>query len=396
MGTNITMPSAGQTTNELLIAAWHKKIGDTIHRGDILFSVESDKATIEIESYAEGTLLKIFHEAGETVSVGEAMAYIGAEGEVVPGIPAKLPADKTVDDYAPIPMVGGQTHTAVQQPDSSKIIASPAARKAAADAGITLKQVADETGRLPVKQRDVMQALEHKTDAGEEQYTVSSASPMRKTIAGRMMESVAGAPQYFVSVEIDMESVIALRGKFNEHLKNTGIKVAYHDILMKCACAAIKTHPLINSSYDNGKIRSYRHVHFGLAVGLPGGLVVPVLWKADCSSVAQIAEGNARNIERARSGSLKPEEMSGSTITLSNLGMYGVDHFTALLNRPEACILAAAAILEKPVVRNGAVTAGQVMTLTGTFDHRLIDGAEGASFLQDLKGFIEHPELLLL
>ncbi|GHV85150.1 dihydrolipoamide acetyltransferase component of pyruvate dehydrogenase complex [Spirochaetia bacterium] len=400
MGTNINMPSAGQTTNELLVTAWHKNIGDTVHRGDVLFSIESDKATMDIESYAEGTLLRMFHEVGDTVSVGEPMAYIGAEGE---SAPEKQQED--VDDYVPIPTAGGQKYAAVQEsaspkiPESypgtpSKITASPAARKAAADAGITLKQVADETGRLPVKRSDVMKALENKT--GEEQYTVSPASPMRKTIAGRMMESVTGAPQYFVSVEINMEAVIALRTKLNGHLKETGIKVAYHDILMKCACVAIKSHPLINSSYDNGNIRSYRHVHFALAVGLPGGLVVPVLQDVDCRSITEIAEGNARNIERARSGSLKPEEMSGSTITLSNLGMYGVDSFTAILNRPEACILAASGILEKPVVRNGVVTAGQVMTLTGTFDHRLIDGAEGAAFLQDLKRFVEQPELLLL
>jgi pyruvate dehydrogenase E2 component (dihydrolipoamide acetyltransferase) len=392
MGTNIIMPSAGQTTSDLLVVAWYKKAGDTVRRGDALFSIESDKATMDIESYAEGILLRVYHEAGETVKAGEAMAYIGVEGEAAP--------EDDAGDYTPIPVAGRQTalpepHSQARQTvASNRITASPAARKAASESGIALGDLAKETGRLPVKRRDVFDALERRQSGGEAQY--ETASPMRKTIARRMLESTTGVPQYFVSMDVNMDAVIALRVKFNEYLKESSAKVAYHDILIKCACAAIKSHPLINASYDDGSIRRSRHVNFGLAVGLPEGLLVPVLREADQKSIARIAVENARNIERARSGSLKQEEISGGTITLSNLGMYGVDSFTAILNRPEACILAAGGILEKPVVRSGVVVSGHVMNLTATFDHRLIDGAEGASFLRDLKQLLEEPALLLL
>lgn len=402
MATQIIMPSGGQTTNEMMVIEWHKKVGDPVRRGDTLFSIETDKATMDVESHAEGILLEIYHGADETVSAGEPMALVGEAGEAAHGETGPAPAAPADAEPEPAPAARPPEPAAEGAPESAAgpLTASPAARKAAAEAGIALPRVAGETGRLPVKRADVTLALERLRVGGgadgEADADVAEASAMRRAIARRMMESAAGAPQYFVSVDVDMENAMALRARLNDRLGAGGVKAGYHDILMKCACAAIARHPLVNASYDDGRITTHRHVHFGLAVGLPGGLVVPVVRNADRKGIAALAAENARNIGKAREGRLRPDDLSGGTITLSNLGMYGVSSFTAILNRPEACILAAGGILEKPVVRGGAVVAGRVMNLTATFDHRLIDGAAGAAFLQDLKRLLEDPALLLL
>lgn len=394
MGSTVIMPSSGQTSGESLVTYWYKKAGDAVRRGEALFSIETDKATMDVESAAEGVLLAIYHGADEVVAEGEPMAYIGAAGELPPGAAQAEPVQS-----GPAQAVTTAAANAVSEASSvvgSAALASPAARRLARENGLSIVEVAGKSCGGPVKKADVMKALECSVESGDGEISWSEASAMRKAIARRMTESAFGAPQYIVSIDVDMGNAIALRENLNEHLKSAGIRVSYHDIIMKCACAAVEKHPIVNASYIDDKIRTCRHVHFGLAVGLENGLVVPVIRNADTKGIAQIAAENALHIEKARSGELKQEDMTGGTITLTNLGMYGVTSFTAILNRPESCILATGGIIEKPVVKDGSLAVGRVMNVTATFDHRLIDGATGAALLHDLKLLLENTELLLL
>jgi pyruvate dehydrogenase E2 component (dihydrolipoamide acetyltransferase) len=420
MGTRIILPSGGQTTDESLVTYWYKKVGDAVRLGEPLFSVETDKATLDIESCAEGVLLAIYHEVDETVSTGSLMAYVGQAGEALPddGTPLKAaaaPASAAPAQADAPPETAVQTQTPAAQPDApaaaneepnsvpaaatesaGPVLASPAARKLARDSGIALESI---PGSQPLKRKDVAALLETRTAPAQDGFTWLDMSASRRTIAQRMTQSLAAAPQFQVSIDVDMESAIALRAELNKHLADEGCrdyKVSYNDILMKCACAAMQKHPKINSSIEDGRIKLWNAVHFGLAVGLDDGLLVPVVHNADTKTIGEIAQENANNILRARKSALRQEDMTGGTITLTNLGMFGVTHFTAILNPPESCILAVGSIEEKPVVRRGAITIGHVMSITATFDHRIIDGAYGAAFLKDLKNLLENTGLLLL
>lgn len=389
---NITMPPGGQTTDQSLIAGWHKKVGDPVKRGDVLFEIETDKATLEVESYCEGILRAMLYQEGDLVTTGEVVAYVGSPEEALPDQPTaetlsepdQVDDDPAEEEYRPI----------IPAMPVTNALASPKAKKAARNHGVDLAVL--PISEKAIKYQDVMASVSSAVPVKEvTDYEVIALTQMRRTIARRMSESVSTAPHYTVSMDIDMTACMALRSRINNYLAGQS-KVAYHDLLMKCTAKAIEAFPLINASFKEEEIRRYKTVNIGLAVALDSGLVVPVVKDVDSKSLTQIAGENREHILEAQQGNLKQEEMSGGTITISNLGMFGVDHFTAVINQPESCILAVGAIIEKPVALDGQVVLRPMMNITASFDHRLIDGAVGARFLRKVRELMEQPELLLV
>lgn len=402
---NITMPPGGQTTDESLIVKWHKQVGDKIERGDILFEIETDKATLEVESYCEGYLRAALYGEGEKASTGEIVAYIGKIDEEIPGAAAAKVEDvaeaveEDDDEYQPIlktekkkKQEPKKTETPVPERKVTKPLASPRAKKAARDYELNLADIPSATGII--KEADVLKYKKER-DESTAAYESVPLTGMRKVIARRMCESVYTAPHYNISVDIDMTECIRMRKQLNAYLED-GMKITFNDFIIKCAAKAIEKYPMINASFGEDEIRVYKDVNAGLAVGMDRGLVVPVVFGANKKSLLEIARENKENVKKAKDGKLKKEEMSGGTITVSNLGMFGVNQFTAVINQPESCILAVGAILEKAVSINREIVSRDMMTITGSFDHRVIDGALGAQFLQELKKLLEAPQLLLL
>lgn len=406
----ILMPSGGQTTDEMMILNWNKQVGDFIKRGEILFEIETDKAILTVESFAEGLLLDIKYPAGEMVKVGEVVALIGDKEDL-------QKADMEDDNSNNI-----KAAPAVQQneivskeitgkEDISTISASPLARKIAAAENLTLKDIFENTQGKTIKKADVEQFILQRKEANgtraplvglepakiDEDYTIVNVLPIRKTIARRMAESLSVAPHYVISIEIDMSAAISLREKFNANLGKTGKKISYNDILMKVIAAAVREFPLVNSSYSGDQIKVFKNVHIGLAVATDTGIVVPVVREVNKKNIVEIAQENISNIEKVKTSQLQESDLRGGTITISNLGMFGIDQFTAIINQPESCILAIGAIIRKPVVANESndIIIRPIMTITGSFDHRIIDGATGAPFLQKIKQLLEEPSLLL-
>jgi len=397
------MPSGGQTTNESVLVKWYKDIGDKVQKGDVLFEIETDKATLQIESYAEGVLIARYYNEGDIVSTGEIVGYIGEEGETPPENTGQT-ENESEDDYQPI-LKKDQSEKQDKEPekslenpieDSGRVLASPAARHLAKGEKISLEEVAEGLSSRIVKKEDVRKYIMDSKETDSQEFHYIRTSQMRKTIARRMTESVTQAPHFMATVDIDMTRCINLKKKLNEFLKNNESKVSFNDIIMKVVSKAIEKHPLINSSYEGENIKVYKDINFGLAVSIDGGLVVPVVKHVNRKTIQEVAIDNAKNISKARNNQLKPEDMSDGTITLSNLGMFGIDCFTAIINQPESCILAVGQIAEKVVCVNGQIVARHMMTVTASFDHRVIDGAIGAAFLKDVKLLLENPELLLV
>jgi pyruvate dehydrogenase E2 component (dihydrolipoamide acetyltransferase) len=390
MATKIIMPSSGQTSNEALVTYWYKTVGDAVQLGDPLFSIETDKATLDIESCGEGVLLAIYHQVDDIVGAGELMAYVGKAGEALPtgGIAMQT-------SIAAAPPQSAQPASSANNIVSNTVLASPAARKLARENGLPLSAVAGAGMQQPLKKKDIEAELERLSTGSKDDFYCIEMTPMRRAIAQKMLQSVTIAPQYHVTMAIDMGRTKALRDQLNSFLAPEGIKVSYHDIIMKCAAKAIEKHPLINSRLEGSTIKVHREVHFGLAVSVDNGLLVPVVRNAGNKTIAEIARCNTSNIARARAGRLQQDDITGGTITLTNLGMFGVSSFTAIINQPESCILAVGGIHDVPVVRQGAITVSSMMNITATFDHRVIDGAAGAAFLGTVKMLLENPELLL-
>lgn len=391
------MPSGGQTTDELLILQWEKKVGDFIKRGDILFEIETDKANLTVESFAEGILLEITHGEGAQVKVGEVVAYIGDVEDKLPALSqSTLPEEGTRKE-------GGQVYPDTKDTstirEADKIYASPLAKSRARQESIPLEDVASFVSKKMIRKDDVARYLTHlghsnRADSGDSYFV--ELTLMRKAIAKRMKENISAAPHYVVSVDIDMTDVVLLRGKLNASLAGTQLKISYNDIIMKVAANAIGRHPLINSTYLENKIQVHRNVNFGLAISVEGGLLAPVIKNINRKCLSQIAGARAEVTEKARNGKITASDIAGGTITLSNLGMYGINDFTAIINQPESCILAVGAIIEKPIAIRRKVEIRDMMTITASFDHRLIDGAAGAAFLQEMKTMLENPEMLVL
>lgn len=396
----ILMPSGGQTTDELVILQWDKKVGDFVKQGDILFEIETDKANLTVESYAEGTLLEIIHGDGAHVKAGETVAYIGEVADKLSfeNKNKQQTAEKKDPVQTSLPVENRDVKQSMPMKQGAKIAASPLAKSTAREENINIQDVATFVSKSLIKKDDVRRYLVHlKNGSGTDKsdfYFVDVTS-MRKTIARRMKESVLISPHYFLSVDIDMTEVVVLRSKLND-IGRTHVKITYNDIIMKVVAKAIAWHPFINSTFQDNRIKIYKNVNFGLAIAVDAGLVVPVIKNVNNKSLGEIAQANAANVEKARSGKLNESDFSGGTITLSNLGMYGMKEFTAIINQPESCILAVGAIIEKPVSINRKVEIRDIMNLTGSFDHRVIDGAVGAAFLQDVKRILETPHMLVL
>ena len=410
----INMPRLSDTMEEGTVASWLKQVGDPVEEGDILAEIETDKATMEFESFFSGVLLHIGTAVGETAPVDTLLAIIGPAGTDVSAIlaaavaapkaaisevkevPVATPAPKATPVAAPV-----VTET-VTTPNTGRVMASPLAKKIAKEKGIDLQLVTGtgESGRI-VK-RDVEQYTPAATSsaqptvfvpAGQEKQEEIPNSQMRKTIAKRLGTSKFSAPHYYLSVELDMDAAIAFRKQYNS-IPDT--KISFNDIVVKAVALSLKEHPQVNSQWFDDKMVLNHHVHVGVAVAVEDGLVVPVLRFANEMNLPQIGTQVRDFAGRARSKKLTPQEMDGSTFTVSNLGMFGITEFTSIINQPNSAILSVGAIVQKPVVKEGEIVVGNTMKLTLACDHRTVDGATGAQFLQTLKDYIENPIRLVV
>ena len=417
----VTMPRLSDTMEEGTVASWLKNVGDFVEEGEILAEIETDKATMEFESFNEGTLLHIGLSVGESANVDDLLAIIGPEGTDVSGIAQNfkaVTAETQTEEAAktkiesPAPTVVVETPK-VEPPKSEdplttmatngRIYISPLAKKIAEEKGIALSQVqgTGENGRI-IK-RDVenfsptsapsVATVPKFVASGQEDFDEVNHSQMRKVIAKRLGESKFSAPHYYLAVEFDMDNTIAFRKQYNS-IPET--KISFNDIVVKACALSLRQHPQVNSQWFEDRMRLNNHVHIGVAVAVEDGLVVPVVKFANAQSLPQIGAAVKDFAGRARQKKLTPQEMEGSTFTISNLGMFGIESFTSIINQPNSAILSVGTIVEKPVVKEGEIVVGNTMKLTLACDHRTVDGATGAAFLQTLKGYIENPVTMLV
>ena len=417
----VTMPRLSDTMEEGTVAAWLKKVGDKVEEGDILAEIETDKATMEFESFHSGTLLHIGIQEGEGAPVDSLLAIIGPEGTEVEAVlraqasggtgAAAQKTEPAKESPKAESAAEGETGNAVQ--DGQRVLASPLAKKIASDKGIDLANVKGTGDHGRIVKRDVenhqpsQQAVsgpaqtEKATAAapapidlpvGQEGVEEVKNSSMRKVIAKRLGESKFTAPHYYLTIEVDMDHAKASRAQIN-NLPDT--KVSFNDMVIKACAMALKKHPQVNTSWNGDTTIYKQHIHMGVAVAVDEGLVVPVIKFADQLSLTQIGAVVKDMAGRARSKKIKPDEMEGSTFTVSNLGMFGIQEFTSIINQPNSAILSVGAIVEKPVVKNGQIVVGNTMKVTLACDHRTVDGASGAQFLQTLRAYLENPVTML-
>ncbi len=439
----VRMPKMSDTMTEGVVSKWHKKIGDTVKSGDLVAEIETDKATMEFESYQEGVLLYIGVDEGKSVPVDGVLAVLGKAGEDYKPLldeetkkgassngeaksddkkpEAKKedkPEDKKTDaqpkpgkseppkpSVAPVPsskpVAASASRTAPSTSDD-RTKASPLAKRLASEKGIDLSQImgSGDAGRIVKRDIDWFKPgmfVENAANAfpeavTEESFDEISVSQMRKTIAKRLSESKFTSPHFYLTVEMDMDAMMMVRESINSV---TGSKVSYNDLVIKAAAAALRQHPKVNSSWLGDKIRINHHIHIGVAVAVDEGLLVPVVRFADSKTLRHINSEVKEFAQKAKDKKLQPADWEGSTFTISNLGMYGIEEFTAIINPPDACILAVGGIMQKPVVKNGIVVPGNVMKVTLSCDHRVVDGATGADFMRTFKGLMENPVILL-
>ena len=405
----VRMPKLSDTMTEGVVVEWHKKVGDMVEPGELLAEIETDKATMEFESFQEGVLLHIGVKKGETAAVNSILAILGKKGEKIDkilkeekknGTPKPVEKEEKVE-AAPAPPAAEPTVTKAPEPapvvsSGDRVKASPMAKKLANDKGVNIALINGTGDGGRVTKKDI-EGYIHSTAGGtssisEEKFTEVGLSQMRKTIAARLAESKFTAPHFYLTVNIDMDRCIDARTSINA---TSNVKISYNDIIIKAAAAALKKHPAVNSSWLGDRIRYNEHVNIGVAIAVEDGLLVPVVRYADGKTLTQI------NIEvkdfavKAREKKLQPEDWAGNTFTVSNLGMFGIDEFTAIINTPDACIMAVGGIRETPIVKNGEVVPGNLMAVTLSCDHRVVDGATGAEFLQTFKHMMENPVLFL-
>lgn len=422
--TVIRMPALSDTMTEGVIEKWNFKVGDKVKSDDSLADVATDKATMEVVGYEEGTLLYIGPKEGEAAPVNGIIAIVGKEGtDITPLLqdtgdaPAAAPAEEEAAPKAEAATADAEP-AASSTADDSRVKASPLARKIAKDKGINLNDVkgSAEGGRIIRKDVEEFKPsakpapasteapataaapaakapITLPTYTGEEKFTERAVTQMRKAISRRLSESLFTAPHFYVTMTIDMDQAIAARTRINDVAP---VKISFNDFVLKACAVALKQHPAINSSFLGDKIRTNEHIHIGVAVAVDEGLLVPVIKFADGKSLSHISVEVKEFAGKAKAKKLQPAEMEGSTFTISNLGMFGVDEFTAIINTPNACILAVSGIQQVPVVKNGAVVPGNIMKVTLSCDHRVVDGATGAAFLQTLKSLLEEPVRLLI
>jgi len=428
----VRMPKLSDTMEEGVVAEWHKKVGDEVESGEVLAEIETDKATMEFESFQDGVLLHIGVDKGEAAPVDAILAILGEEGEDISDL---LEGEKSKESSAKASDSDGgkeessdeeaQKESKEEKSEESKseekksepepvatktepkkdsstqsngrIKASPLAKKLASDKGINIAKVTGtgEGGRI-VK-RDIENyepsSAPAAQAAGVENYTEEPVSQMRKTIAKRLGESKFSAPHFYLTMEMDMENAMAARKSINKAIEPA--KISFNDMVIRAAAAALKKHPKVNSSWMGDKIRYNEHVHVGVAVAVEEGLLVPVIRHADTKSLVNINEEVKELAGKARDKKLQPSDWEGNTFTISNLGMFGIEEFTAIINPPDACIMAVGTIVEKPVVKEGNIVVGHTMKVTLSCDHRVVDGAVGSAFLQTFKKYMENPVMII-
>ncbi len=422
----VLMPRLSDTMEEGVIAAWHKNVGDAVKKGDVLAEIETDKATMELESYKNGTLLHIGAQKGEKIPVNGLLCIIGEKGKVdvdailaaLKGGAPKQPTDvqsKAPEEKQAAPEVatGEQSNSSTE---NGKLKASPLAKKLAKEKGVDLKLVhgSGDGGRIIKADIDnftptAQPAAVAKADkaaggadkpapvfapvAGEEGHTDIPNSQIRNIIAKRLAESKFTAPHFYLTMEINMDNAIAARTQLNEV---SPVKISFNDIVVKAAALALRQHPAVNASWLGDKIRRHHHIHIGIAVAIEDGLIVPVIRFADQKGLPQIASESKELSGRARNKKLQPNEFTGNTFTISNLGMMDIDEFTAIINPPDSCIMAVGRIKEVVIKKGEGFATSNVMKITLSCDHRSVDGATGAAFLQTFKKYLENPITMLL
>ena len=433
----IRMPKMSDTMEEGVIATWLKKVGDDVKSGDILAEVETDKATMELESYDDGTLLHIGVKDGDSVPVDGVIAIIGEKDENVKSILEELENNSSEEDD-PKPDENYQSDDTPEENEihkenietsfddgdvkediaiedssnnsdlsDSRVKASPLAKKLADEKGISLSNIkgSGDGGRIvkqdienysdikPSESVSKKQEITLPTIYSEESYEEIPVSQMRKTISKRLAESKFSAPHFYLTMEINMDNCMEGRKKINE---TSEIKISFNDIILKACAVALRKHPMVNASFLTDKIRVNNHVHIGVAVAVDEGLLVPVIKFADNKSLSHISTEVKMLANKAKNKELQPSEWEGNTFTISNLGMFGIDEFTAIINPNDSCILAVGGIKNTPIIKNGEIVPGNIMKVTLSCDHRIVDGALGASFLQTLKELIEDPIKILV
>ena len=420
--TVVRMPLLSDTMKEGKIVAWHKKVGDKVKSDDVLADVETDKATMEVTPYVEGTLLYIGVKEGEAAKVNDIIAIVGKEGtDIEPFLESDLESQNEAREGQPkqADHEGVQASASVEQSKDStastteseegRLKASPLAKKLAKEKGIDLSQVQGSGDNGRIIKRDIdsykpaagqqtapqqpQQAQAASVPVGQEGYTDQPVSQMRSVIARRLSESKFGAPHFYLRMTVNMDQAIESRKAINEV---SPVKVSFNDLIIKAAAMALRKHPEVNSSWMGDVIRQNHHVHVGTAVAIDDGLIVPVVKFADQKSLSQIASEAKSLADKARNKKLQPPEFTGNTFTISNLGMMDIDEFTAIINPPDSCILAVGKIAATPVVENGEIVVRNLLKLTLSCDHRVVDGAVGSRFLQTLKAHLENPVTMLV
>jgi pyruvate dehydrogenase E2 component (dihydrolipoamide acetyltransferase) len=434
MATKVIMPKLSPTMEEGQISRWLKKEGDKVSMGEPLAEIDTDKATMEMQALANGVLRKIIVNEGESVPLGQLIAVIGEADEDISSVlseapakaptpepekvqaaaaaPASAPAPAPAPSPAPAPQANG--HATAAQPDSGRMIVSPLAARMAAEAGLDLRSLQGSGPGGRIIKRDIEAALSQPKAAATGTFpraveplrfqpaAVAAASPyrdepaseIRRVIARRLVTSIGPVPHFFLTSEIEMDRAAEMRKSING--LDPDLKISVNDIIIKVVASALVQHPAVNASFQDKFIRYYEHADIGVAVAIEDGLITPVIRSADQKSLSQIASEVRELAERARSRKLKPEEYTGATFSISNLGMFGIDEFTAVINPPEGGILAVGAMTAKPVVRDNEIVARQMMRVTMSCDHRVIDGATGAKFLQTVKKILENPLYLVV
>ncbi len=419
----VTMPRLSDTMEEGTVASWLKKVGDKVEEGDILAEIETDKATMEFESFNEGTLLYIGIQEGQSAPVDNLLAIIGNAGTDVSGVVeahknGSLASGAPAKEAAPVPAAEKPAAKEVAAPakeaapaatnttaNGSRVFASPLAKKIASDKGINLADVkgSGENGRIVKKDIEnytpstkadagAATAITSFAIAGEEKTEEVKNSSMRKAIAKALGNSKFSAPHFYLNIEVDMDNAIASRKTINA-IPDT--KVSFNDMVVKACAMALVKHPQVNTTWADNTTKYHSHIHVGVAVAVDEGLVVPVVKHTNALSLTQIGASVRELAGKARNKKIQPAEMSGSTFTVSNLGMFGIESFTSIINQPNSAILSVGAIVQKPVVKDGQIVVGNTMKLTLACDHRTVDGAVGAQFLQTLKTFIENPVTMI-
>ena len=419
----IRMPKLSDTMVEGVVAEWHKNIGDSVDEGELIAEIETDKATMEFESFFDGVLLHIGVEKGKAAPVNDILAIIGEKGEDVSAILANeasgansKPAKEEKEEQAPkkeepkstpvptakleaVKPVITKLEAPKAQPsysdNDSDLKISPLAKKLASDKGLNLSQIkgTGEGGRIVKRDVDNFRGGNAASYVNRESYTELPISQMRKTIARRLGESKFTAPHFYLTVSIDMDNAMAARTSINKSIAPN--KISFNDLVIKSCASALKMHPQINSAWMGDTIRQNEHVNIGVAVSVEDGLLVPVVRFADGKTLTQISTEVREFAKKAKDKKLQPQDWEGNTFTISNLGMFGIEEFTAIINTPDSCILAIGGISQIPVVKNGEIVPGNIMKVTLSCDHRVVDGVAGSQFLQTFKNLMENPVLLL-